>query len=238
MWQALREELTATNTEVVTVALDTGGAAAAKPFVEAAAPQHPSLVDQAHLLDELLGIVNVPMAVWIDETGTLVRPAHAAHVQLNPFKDAPIPEGLPERIHDTLVEVKKMRSDPEGYRAALLDWAQHGAASRFALPPDEVVARSQPRPREHARAAACFELGQHLWRAGHHADAVGWFREAHRLHPDNWTYKRQAWSFATTEPGQVTDLLQGPTDLYDGNWLDDIKRQGAEHYYPPWEPDP
>lgn len=234
MWQALRNELSPTNTEVVTVALDVGGAAAARPFVDMADPQHPSLVDESHLLDELLGIVNVPMAVWIDETGTLVRPAHAAHIQASPLRDAEIPDGLPERIHDTLVEVKKMQVDPEGYRAALLDWAEHGAASPYALTPDEVVARSRPRPREHAEAAAAFELGQHLWRAGHRDDAVPWFRRAHELHPDNWTYKRQAWTLATTKPGEPSDLLQGPTDLYEGSWLDDVKRQGAEHYYEPW----
>jgi hypothetical protein len=236
VWQALRDELQPTNTEVVTVALDTGGAAAAKPFVDMAAAQHPSLLDEAHVLDELLGIINVPMAVWIDEHGVLVRPAHAAHIQVSAFREAPIPEGLPERIRDTLVEVKKMKADPEGYRAALGDWASNGASSRYAMTPDQVIAASQPRPADHARAIASFELGQHLWRTGARDDAVRWFREAHRLHPENWTYKRQAWTFATTKEGEPSDLLQGPTVLYDGNWLDDIRRQGAEHYYPPFDP--
>jgi hypothetical protein len=236
VWQALREELAPTGTEVVTVALDTGGAAAAKPFVDKADPQHPSLLDEAHVLDELLGIINVPMAVWIDEMGVLVRPAHAAHVQVSALRDAPIPDNLPERIRDTLVEVKKMRVDAEGYRAALMDWAERGAESPYALTPEQVIAKSQPRPNEHAQAAASFELGQHLWRSGARDAAVHWFREAHRLHPENWTYKRQAWTFATTKPGEPSDLLQGPTDLYDGNWLDDIRRQGAEHYYPPFDP--
>ena len=59
-----------------------------------------------------------------------------------------------------------------------------------------------PRPAEHAEAAACFELGQHLWRAGDRRRAVPWFREAHRLDPENWTYKRQAWTFATTADGE------------------------------------
>lgn len=235
MWQELREELSPTNTEIVTVALDVGGAAAAKPFVDMANPQHPSLLDESHLLDELLGIINVPMAVWIDEEGVLVRPAHAAHIQVSAFREAPIPEGLPERIRDTLVEVKKMKADPEGYRAALADWAANGPASRYALTPDEVIAASLPRPVEHAQAAASFELGQHLWHAGARGSAVHWFREAHRLHPENWTYKRQAWTFATTKEGELSDLLQGPTDLYEGNWLDDIRRQGAENYYPPFE---
>lgn len=235
MWQALRTELIEQGVEVVTVGLDTGGIDAVRPFVDAAAPEHPSLVDQAHLCDELLGIVNVPMAVWIDETGTLVRPAHPAQAQVSPFRDALIPDGLPERLHQTLVEVKKIPGDALGYLDALRDWAEHGADSRFALHPDEVIARSQPRPPAHAEAAAAFELGQHLWRAGHRDDAVGWFRRAHELHPHNWTYKRQAWTLATTKEGELTDLLQGPTDLYDGNWLADIQRLGAENYYPPFE---
>ena len=74
MWQELREELYPKGFEIVTVALDTGGAEAARPYVEAAGSRHPSLVDVRHRLDELLGIKNVPEAVWIDEEGMLVRP--------------------------------------------------------------------------------------------------------------------------------------------------------------------
>ena len=58
----------------------------------------------------------------------------------------------------------------------------------------------------------------------HRDAAVDWFRQAERLHPDNGTYKRQSWSFA--------DPLQGPTDLYDSDWLSDIQAIGAENYYP------
>ena len=32
------------------------------------------------------------------------------------------------------------------------------------------------------------------WQAGKQQRAIFHFREAHRLQPDNWTYKRQAWS--------------------------------------------
>ena len=90
----------------------------------------------------------------------------------------------------------------EAYLAGLRDWAANGAASRFALSPEEVIERSAPRPAEVSEAAASFELGQHLHRSGHADDAVRWFREAHRLQPGNWTYKRQAWSFL--------DPFQGP----------------------------
>ena len=74
MWQTLRSELHPQGLEIVTVALDTAGAEAVRPWVEAAHPDHPSLLDRAHLLDELLGIVNVPTGVWIDEQGMIVRP--------------------------------------------------------------------------------------------------------------------------------------------------------------------
>ena len=87
MWQALRNELHPAGVEVVTVALDTGGADAARPFIEAAQPEHPSLIDQAHVTDELFGFVNVPNAVWIDEAGMIVRPAHGAHIKKSPLRD-------------------------------------------------------------------------------------------------------------------------------------------------------
>jgi hypothetical protein len=123
-----------------------------------------------------------------------------------------------------LTEAAKLRTDPDGYTAAVRDWVADGAASRFALGPDEVVARSQPRPAAHAEAAAAFELGQHLWRAGDEAAAIPWFRQAQRRHPENWTYKRQSWVFA--------DPQQGPTEHYDSDWLSDVRAIGAENYYP------
>jgi hypothetical protein len=234
VWQALREELHPKGAEVVTVALDTGGADAVRPWIEAAQPQHPSLIDEAHVSAELFGFVNVPNAVWIDEQGVLVRPSHAAHIRKSPLRDMDVPEGL-GRLGEVLTEVKKIKADPDAYREAITDWVEHGADSRWALSPDEVVARSRPRPPEHAEAAACFDLAQHLWRQGEHDAAEPWFREAHRLHPENWTYKRQAWTFATTAPGEPTDLLQGPNDVYEGNWLDDVRAFGAERYYEPFE---
>jgi hypothetical protein len=218
----------------MTVALDITGGAAARPFIEAAEPTHPSLIDSTHLLDELLGIVNVPSAVWVDEDGVIVRPVHTAHVQRSPYRDMEIPEGL-GRLGELLAEVKKLRVEPDRYLAAVRDWVEKGEASRFALHPDEVVARSRPRGREQAEAAAAFELGQHLWRAGEGDDAVGWFRRAHALDPDNWTYKRQAWTLATTAEGEDSDLIQGPTEQYEGNWLDDVRAIGAENYYPPFD---
>jgi hypothetical protein len=228
----LREELHPHGLEIVTVALDTGGADAARPFVDKASPRHPSLLDQAHVVDALFGVVNVPNGLWIDETGMIVRPPEPAFPGRNPvtakYRDMSL-DGLPPEVAEMLGEVKKFRVDPDGYLAMVHDWVAHGAASRYALEPDEVVRRSQPRSLDSARAAAHFELGQHLHRAGDHVRAVVHWREAHRLQPENWTYKRQAWNFE--DP-----VRQGPTDVYDSCWIADVKRFGAENYYPPVVP--
>jgi len=220
----MRTELHPRGLEVVTVALDTGGPDAVRRWVDEAGAAHPSTIDEAHLLDELLGVVNVPTGVWIDEHGVIVRPPEPAHARPNRFADQPIPDGVDARTRDALEQVSKLRSESDKYKAALYDWVERGAASPYALPPDEVIRRSRPRTADTATAAAAFELGQHLHRAGHPDAAVPWFREAHRRQPDNWTYKRQAWSFV--------DRSQGPNDVYDGNWLDDVKAAGAGNYYP------
>ena len=201
-------------------------------WIDAASPTHPSLIDTTHVTDELFGFVNIPMAVWIDEDGVIVRPAESASIERSPLRDMDIPDGLPERMDRMFREVKSIPDHADEYRAAITDWVHHGASSRFALTPDEVVARSLPRGADEARAAACFELGEHLRREVGHDAAVPWWREAHRLHPANWTYKRQAWTLVTTPEGATeNDLMQGPNDVYEGNWLDDVIASGGGAAY-------
>jgi hypothetical protein len=228
VWQELRTELHPLGIEIVTVALDVD-ADAARPFIEAVNPDHPSLIDQGHVLDERLGVVNVPNGVWIDEEGMIVRPAEAAHPGRNPvtesFRTTDL-STLPPELADVLREARKIRTEPDLYATMLRDWAQHGRDSQYALAPDEVVARSRPRSRDGAAAAAHFELGEHLHNAGNHEAAIPHWREAHRLDPDNWTYRRNAWNFE--DP-----VRQGHTDVYDSSWFDDVKKIGAENYYPP-----
>jgi hypothetical protein len=211
----------------VTVALDSGGAKAAAPWIERARSTHPALIDEAHVLDELLGVTNVPSGIWIDEGGMIVRPPEPAF----PWRPRAPSEELLAQLPDVTVaqlrEAQKMQIEPERYLAALRDWVAHGERSRYALSPDELEARSRARTNSDSHAAACFELAQHLHRSGHARDAVRWFREAHRLAPQNWTYRRQAWS--------LSGPLQGPSDDYDSDWLSAVREIGAENYYPPLE---
>lgn len=189
-------------------------AAAAAPFADGV--DFPVLLDAGHRLGELFGVVNVPSGIWVDEDGTVVRPPETAFPVRHGFFDRPL--------------LSQMRIDPEGYVAALRDWVARGADSPYALSPEEVLERSRPRPVEQAQAAAAFALGQHLHATGRPEAAVRWFRESHRLQPDNWTYRRQAWTLA--------DPSQGPTEQYDGDWLTDVRREGAENYYEPLELEP
>jgi hypothetical protein len=224
VWQSLRAEWYPLGLEIVTVALDLD-VEAALPWIVAAHPEHPALIDRAHIVDELFGIVNVPSGVWINEEGSIVRPPETAYPRRPPFLDRPIPVDATAAQIARITAVRTLRIDAETYVAALRDWVQNGTASRFALTPDDILRRSQPRPIEEATAAAHFELAQHLHRSGRTEDAVIHFRAAHRLQPANWTYKRQAWS--------LIDPAQGPNAVYDGDWFTDVQKIGAEQYYPP-----
>ncbi len=225
MWQALREELSPVGFEIVTVALDTD-IEAARPFIEAAAPSHPSLVDPGLTMVDMFGITNVPFGLWIDEGGMIVRPAEVAFsprddtgsAQMESFA-ATLPPEQRRVLRDMMANV----TGTDRYTAAVRDWVAHGSASSWVLTADEVVARSRPRPVEFALAAAHFDLGQHLHRAGFGRDAVAHFLEAHRLDPENWSYLRDASS--------IVDPAWGP--VYPRDLLSEVAVIGAETFYPP-----
>ena len=229
----MHAELEPAGVEVVTVSLEMSDAEASRPFIEAANPTHRSLLDPTHQMDALFGVVNIPNVIWIDETGTIVRPAEPGWPASISYPDW-LQGFLDDR--DTKVEAKAAKieaSDPElaarlrggqdkaAYADALRDWATHGADSRFAMTPDQVVEASQPRPADTSAAAAHFELANHLWSTGDRDAAIGHFREAHRLQPENWTYKRQAWSLVGNEAaggGELGRFNQGPLPGQEADW--------------------
>ncbi len=222
MWQELRTELRAQGLEIVTVALDARGSETAGPWIVKAAAEHPSLIDAAHLVDALFGIVNVPSGIWIDEEGMIVRPPEPAHPRRPAFLDRAVPADASPAERERIELVKALHVEAERYVAALRDWVRRGSESRYALSSDEVIRRSRPRPIDEATAAAHFALGQALYGRGAQAAAIEHFREAHRLQPTNWTYRRDAWSLAGADREAV----------YGTSWLEEVKRQGVENYYP------
>jgi hypothetical protein len=68
------------------------------------------------------------------------------------------------------------------------------------------------------------------------------FREAHALVPQSWTFRRQAWSLERSVDGPLARYWQGPSPdaperwPYEGDWLSDIRKSGAENYNEPWKP--
>jgi len=228
VWQALHVELQGLGLTIVTVALNTD-IEAARPFHEAAEPTHPSLVDPAHRLVEFFGITNVPFALWVDERGTIVRPPEVAFV---PQPTGPSAQDAQARVLEQIPPDRRavveamMRStssiDRSRYVNALRDWVANGPQSQYVLAPDEVIARSRPRSPEAATAAAEFEIGQHLHRAGYKLDAAAHFQAAQRLDPENWSYTRQAFSL-------VDESMGNP---YGSDLLAEVARVGVETFYP------
>ena len=225
MWQDLHAELEPNGLTVVTVALDTDPEAA-RPFVEAAHPTHPALVDPSLSLVAMFGITNVPFGVWIDEHGVIARPAEVAFAprqRRGAAPDSTIPAGLPPERLKVIEGMTRAIGDPDRYAAAVRDWVDKGSNSSFVLSSTEVLARSRACTTESARAAAEYELAQHLHRSGHKLDAVPHFQEAHRLDPRNWSYARNAFAI-------VDQVEMG--DPYGTDLLSEVARIGPETFYP------
>ena len=138
-----------------------------RPFVERAAPTHPSLIDPAHRVAELYHVVNVPTQIWIDESGRIVRP-HDSQFGT-----------------DTFTAFHGKRSAP--YLDLVRAWVREGAG---AMDPEE-VRRHQPRPTpETQRARAERALAWHLHETGHARAAARHFARAGELAPGDWTIRR------------------------------------------------
>ncbi len=188
-------------------------------------------------------MVNIPSSVWIDESGTIVRPAEAAPApRMEGMPRLGSGAGIPGRFGEMLQEAAKIPADTDAYHLALRDWVEKGAASRFALSPVEVVERSRPRDADVSLGHAHFELASHLELEGHHGAAIRHFREAHRLVPDSWSFRRQAWSLEGGAEGPFARFWQGPSEdhpeawPYEGDWLSDIRAEGPENYVERFEP--
>jgi len=184
VWQKLFQELSAHNFTVIAVALDE--AEAARPWVEAASPAYPCLIDRNHHVAELYHIVNVPQATWIDEAGHIVRPPeNAGSSDAFRYMDRATGQMSAEQI-DERVHMKSV------YVEAIRDWVLKGEDSEYVF--DEAAARAHLRLPDAAaaRAHVHFRLAQHLKMAGKDDEAVRHFAEANRLHPRSWNIFRQS----------------------------------------------
>jgi len=186
---------------ILGVSLDTAGERAAGSFarsaeagplarnlpagVKLARATYPLLRDEQHVVAQLYGITNVPVAVWIDERGRIVRPPEPAgsydvvkHIDVKTF-------AIPEEITRRASQVRSTYFD------AVRDWVKNGEKSRFALSPAEVARRARGIGDAAARGHACFALGAWLWRNGQRDASKRWLEEAVAAQPENWAFRRQ-----------------------------------------------
>ena len=187
MWQALQVELADTNFQAISVAFESRGVETALPYIQAAKATYPSLIDREHLVAALYGMVNVPIAVWINEDGRIVRPPEPAGSN-DSFRSMNRTTGRMDP--DDLASLRQTRRN---YLDGLRDWAHRGDSSRWALAPDEVRRRLKGPTPDQALARAHFQLGEYLWEHGHPDRARAQFDTALELHPESWAYRRQAW---------------------------------------------
>ncbi|HZV54447.1 MAG TPA: redoxin domain-containing (seleno)protein, partial [Rhodocyclaceae bacterium] len=171
---------------------------AARPWIEAARPGYPCLIDSSHHVADLYNMVNVPQAVWIDEAGRIVRPPeNAGSSDAFRHMDRVTKKMAPEQLE----ERERTKST---YVAAVRDWVAKGSASAFVYDAAEARARLRLPDSAIAQAHAHFRLAQHLLRAGKREEAAAQFADASRLHPDSWTIWRQA------AEKDATGLAAGP----------------------------
>jgi tetratricopeptide (TPR) repeat protein len=218
MYQELKDK----NFEIISIAEDTNGVKDAGPwitplkyvdtrtdmpkdYVEKAKKVGPFtftvLIDQEHLVSRLYNMVNVPTGVWIDEKGRIVRANEVAFTDER-FKQF---TGL----------------DPAPYLNAVRDWAAKGDQSPYVMNEQKLQAKLAPPDPNIALAAAEFGLGEQLYKAGHSAEAIPHFKEAQRLNPKSWNYKRQAYRLSSEKD-------------YGTTFLEEVQKAGGSKvYYPP-----
>jgi len=195
------EKLKDKNFEIISVAQDTNGVKDAGPWISAAKPTYTALIDERHEVSKLYNMVNVPTGVWIDEQGRIVRPNEVALVD-DRFKTF---SGL----------------DSEPYLTALKYWVAKGSKSEYAMSEEKLREKLSAANPEFAMAAAEFGLGEYLYKAGRLTEAIAHFKEAQRLNPMDWNYKRQAYA------------LSGEKD-YGTTFRDEVEKiGGSKVYYPP-----
>jgi hypothetical protein len=166
VWQGVYEELKDNGFVVITVALDKS-ADDARPWIEAAKPTHPSLIDTRHVTAELYNIVNVPTILWIDERGRIVRPNDVAFGA------------------DTFRQLTGLDSSIP--LAALRAWVR---GEKPAFGPDDVRARQALPTGADQQARAEFGLGRWLFEAGRLEAAARHFERGGALAPHDFTIRR------------------------------------------------
>jgi tetratricopeptide (TPR) repeat protein len=190
------------NFEIISVAQDTNGVKDAGQWITAAHPTFTALIDEKHLVSKLYNMVNVPTGVWIDEQGRIVRPNEVAFVD-DRFKNF---TGL----------------DSAPYLNALKGWAEKGNKSVYVMPEEKLEEKLSVNDLDFLLASAEFGLGEYLYKTGRLELAIPHFKQAQKLNPKSWNYKRQAYALSDAKRD------------YGTTFADEVQKiGGSKVYYAP-----
>jgi hypothetical protein len=158
------------------------------------------LIDAQHSISTAYQFINVPMGIWIDERGRVVRPAEPAWTNDQTMK----------------IGEKSIVTEGTAYLTALRDWVANGEKSSYVLSDEEFARRVKPRTQAEMEAEASFKLGVYFHQNGNKELAAKYFEHAQQLNPDDWNYHRQEWSFTPSEAGK--------------KWLDKFNKLDQPYY--------
>jgi hypothetical protein len=157
-------------------------------------------VDAKHTVSSAYQFINVPMGVWIDEHGRVVRPAEPAWTTNSTLK----------------VGARSITTEGENYLAGLRDWVKNGERSSYVLSDEEFARRVKPRSAPEMEADASFKLAVWFHDNGNNELASKYWHRAQQLNPNDWNYARQEWSFTPAEAGK--------------NWLEKFQKLEQPYY--------
>ena len=140
----------------------------------AAGSTYPVLMDKDHLLTELFAISNVPSVIWIDESGSIVRPAAA------------------EFGTDTFTEITGISR--EAHMQQVRDWVREETL------PDDASYSVTDLSEEEVQARLHFRLAVFLQREGRNIDAERHFDLAAELAPLDFTIVRASMPLRGGDP--------------------------------------
>ena len=182
VWQSIYAELKDKNFEIISAAQDSGGEAAAGAIFDEAEVTYTSIIDLHHSISSLYGLRNVPSAVWIDETGAIVRINEGTFAKEYKFGSMEVGAG--------------------GFVAALRDWVENGPDSIFAMSRQEIASQLEPRTEKESLGEPAFKLAVYFHLTGDKEKANSYWEQAQDLNPESWNYHRQDWSFTPEEAGK------------------------------------
>jgi hypothetical protein len=167
----LHTELEPLGLSIYSVALD-NSPDDARPWIEAANPTYPVVVDSAHVTAERFGITNVPSTVWVDEDGRVVK--------------APTISPGDDQFRDFT------QIDAAAHHDALRAWVRDGVLPEAG----EVHTRSA----DEQLALAERRLGAWLHGRGHLDAARTHLARAVELAPWDWTVRRGSLAIRGEDP--------------------------------------